>query len=148
MRKKHGFTQTVVLIALAVLIITLASGAVALPAVKRGREKKVTPGLIASPTQLPTTQPTPAPGYQIPTPTSTPKQEVTFPTQYSCNTDSDCVLKKRPFCCGEMLQYYNWCYHKNVEPEAISCKGVGSCPGIVGSAKSCVCQNGKCTAIF
>jgi len=82
------------------------------------------------------------------TPTPSPKPEFIFPTEYSCNNDSDCVLKDRLYCCGEKLEYYKWCYHKNVEPEVISCKGVGSCPGIVGSAKACACQNSKCTAIF
>ena len=77
-----------------------------------------------------------------------PKLESTFPTEYSCNADSDCVLKDRPYCCGERLGYYKWCYPENVEPETISCEGVGSCPGLAGSAKSCLCQNGKCVAIF
>lgn len=80
-------------------------------------------------------------------PDPNPKQKITFPTQYSCSSDSDCVIKNRPYCCGESLEYYKWCYHKNVEPETISCEGVGSCPGIA-PATSCVCQNGKCTAIF
>lgn len=105
-----------------------------------------TPTPTLTPAQTPTTQPTIIPSY--PTPTPSPKPESTFPTEYSCNTDSDCVLKDRPYCCGEKLEYYKWCYHKDVVPEVISCKGVGSCPGLVGSAKSCVCQNGKCVAIF
>lgn len=75
-----------------------------------------------------------------------PKQEPVFPTEYSCTGDSDCVIKKRPFCCGESVQYYNWCYHRDAEPETISCQGVRSCPGVV-PITSCVCQNGKCTAI-
>lgn len=141
MTKQFGFTLIEILVVLAVLFITLAGGVVVW-------EKRLLLGPTAPPTQFPTTQPTLTPGYQNPTPTPSPRREFTFPTEYSCNSDSDCVLKDRPYCCGERLEYYKWCYPRNIEPEVISCKGVGSCPGIVGSAKSCACQNGKCTVIF
>lgn len=153
MPKGKGFGLIEIIVISTLVILVAASGAVVL-------QKNLTAGPTPIPRQVPTAQPTvilatqipvyqsPTPVYQNSTPIPTSKEEYTFPTDYSCSINTDCVLKNRPYCCGEKLEYYQWCYPKNVEPEVISCAGVGSCPGLAGSAKSCVCQNEKCTAVF
>jgi len=68
---------------------------------------------------------------------------VLIDTTSSCSIDSDCVIKKQSYCCGEETYDYDACYYVGDDPQQVDCKGVGSCPGIF-EATSCGCQNNKC----
>ncbi|OGK17388.1 hypothetical protein A2690_00135 [Candidatus Roizmanbacteria bacterium RIFCSPHIGHO2_01_FULL_39_12b] len=77
-----------------------------------------------------------------------PTEKITIKTESSCTVDSDCLIKQASYCCGEKKEYYNWCFNKNENPLEVSCANNGSCPNTVGSATSCKCERGKCTAVF
>ena len=67
----------------------------------------------------------------------------TEPPTFYCYSDNDCILKDKPYCCGENIEYAKSCYHQGELPQNISCAGVGSCPSIL-QAESCKCLNNKC----
>ncbi len=71
------------------------------------------------------------------------------PQTYSkCISDDECVLKPKPVCCGETLEFINSCYHKNDIPEeSTDCKGNNACAGYVLIEK-CGCIESSCAPVF
>ncbi|MBM3231854.1 hypothetical protein FJZ21_00550 [Candidatus Pacearchaeota archaeon] len=76
-------------------------------------------------------------------------EEYALSIDYSCNKDSDCVIKDIHNCCG----YYPACANKNArtDPDFVSkfCseEGLYSVCGWA-SIKSCGCLNNKCQGVF
>ncbi|MEK6792413.1 MAG: hypothetical protein AABX95_01195, partial [Nanoarchaeota archaeon] len=64
----------------------------------------------------------------------------------TCQTDSDCVLKLMPYCCGDSLEAINKCYSINQEsPTTPVCTSANPCPGFSGPPPtSCSCINSIC----
>ncbi len=58
---------------------------------------------------------------------------------YSCNLDTDCVLKSYPGCSGESIMIIDTCINKDVEiPPYINCEGNMQTPTI-GQIINCKC---------
>ncbi len=64
---------------------------------------------------------------------------------YSCETDDDCVLKDKPYCCGNVTETIPRCYHTDETPKEVNCTGNDTCPVFV-AVTDCECKNGKCKA--
>jgi len=67
---------------------------------------------------------------------------------YSCNEDSDCVIKDVGNCCG----YYPKCVNSDAKVSRDTVEKVCSEGGLIGvcgfpSIKSCECSGGKCIGI-
>jgi len=76
------------------------------------------------------------------------KLPTTSNQQQTCTSDSDCTLKPKQYCCGELIEYYNTCYNINNEPEDINCEGEISCAGRAAPPTSCKCEDNKCIGTY
>ncbi|MBT4165630.1 hypothetical protein HOE04_01175 [archaeon] len=63
-----------------------------------------------------------------------------------CSSDFECVLKPKPYCCGNKTEYYNACYYVDEVPVSVDCVGGMGCPSIA-EAESCECESGECVGI-
>lgn len=65
----------------------------------------------------------------------------------TCNSNDDCELKDKPYCCGNDTQYYKSCYHLNETPQEVNCTSSSPCPGIA-QINTCKCVNNTCKGSF
>jgi len=63
-----------------------------------------------------------------------------------CRENSECVLKPKPYCCDDVIDYVDACYSVyGSGPENPVCAPDGSCPELLGlPIRSCVCVDGGC----
>jgi len=62
-----------------------------------------------------------------------------------CRENSECVLRAKPYCCGEILEYVDACYSVYSDPEEVFCEGIATCPKMLGlPIRSCICMEGEC----
>lgn len=67
--------------------------------------------------------------------------------EFSCSSDEDCVLKDKPYCCGNNYpDYRDACFHVNETPKDLTCTSASVCPGVVDE-KACKCENGVCVGL-
>lgn len=64
-----------------------------------------------------------------------------------CTQNSDCVLKQRPYCCGERIEYDEACYLSQVNPENVTCSPDMACKAGMQLIDGCVCENSVCTGV-